>query len=160
MSSLTMLSREGCKKIQVQVEKHFTSACNEYNEIWMDIDKAKVGERFEEDNAIELYAKALSKAESNSRFIKDLDKCIERLTEYRRTYDEIFTEKGETPDLRTQYIYRKNMELLAFIKLVKDEVLDINDDYDILREHCYEQFDDFTRRTIEMCIKAIQNGNL
>ena len=78
MSSLTMLSREGCKKIQVQVEKHFTSACNEYNEIWMDIDKAKVGERFEEDNAIELYAKALSKAESNSRFIKDLDKCIER----------------------------------------------------------------------------------
>ena len=44
--------------------------------------------------------------------------------------------------------------------LAKDELLNMNDDYAILKEHCYEQFDDFTKRTVEMCVKAIQDGVL
>ena len=160
MSSLTMLSKKGCKKVQTQVEKYFTSACNEYNEIWLPIDKAKYGEKFEEETAIELYAKALAKTDANKRLIKEIDKGIERLTEYKRNYDEMFTEKGESPDLLTQHTYRINVELLNFMLLAKDELLNMNDDYEILKEHCYEQFDDFTKRTVEMCVKAIQDGVL
>lgn len=158
---VTLLKRKGCAKIERQVNIYFTDLCNSYNRIWMDIDRAKVGKSpTDYRQCIELYGSAIAKIDKSKQLIKVLQDAINRLGSYIDQYEAIYNEENAEeyiPPFNLCLLYKRNKETLNYIKLMKDEVNSMLYDFELVKEVCWDGFDDFTRNTLIKCVQSVRN---
>jgi hypothetical protein len=158
---VTLLKRKGCAKIERQVNIYFTDLCNSYNRIWMDIDRAKVGKSpTDYRQCIELYGSAIAKIDKSKQLIKALQDAINHLGSYIDQYEAIYNEENAEeyiPPINLYLLYKRNKETLNYIKLMKDEVNSMLYDFEIVKEVCWNGFDDFTRDTLTKCVRSVRN---
>lgn len=158
---VTLLKRKGCAKIERQVNIYFTDLCNSYNRIWMDIDRAKVGKSpTDYRQCIELYGSAIAKIDKSKQLIKVLQDAINRLGSYIDQYEATYNEENAEeyiPPFNLYLLYKRNKETLNYIKLMKDEVNSMLYDFEIVKEVCWDGFDDFTRNTLIKCVQSVRN---
>ena len=158
---VTLLKRKGCTKIERQVNIYFTDLCNSYNRIWMDIDRAKVGKSpTDYKQCIELYGSAIAKIDKSKQLIKALQDAINHLGSYIDQYETIYNEENAEeyiPPFNLYLLYKRNKETLNYIKLMKDEVNSMLYDFEIVKEVCWNGFDDFTRDTLTKCVQTVRN---
>jgi hypothetical protein len=158
---VTLLKRKGCAKIERQVNVYFTDLCNSYNRIWMDIDRAKVGKSpTDYKQCIELYGSVIAKIDKSKQLIKALQKAINHLGSYIDQYEAIYNEENAEeyiPPFNLYLLYKRNKETLNYIKLMKDEVDSMLYDFEIVKEVCWNGFDDFTRDTLTKCVQSVRN---
>jgi hypothetical protein len=158
---VTLLKRKGCAKIERQVNIYFTDLCNSYNRIWMDIDRAKVGKSpTDYKQCIELYGSVIAKIDKSKQLIKALQKAINHLGSYIDQYEAVYNEENAeeyVPPINLYLLYKRNKETLNYIKLMKDEVDSMLYDFEIVKEVCWNGFDDFTRDTLTKCVRSVRN---
>jgi hypothetical protein len=158
---VTLLKRKGCAKIERQVNIYFTDLCNSYNKIWMDIDRAKVGKSPNDyRQCIELYGSAIAKIDKSKKLIKALQEAIDSMDKYIKQYDAIYNNENAeeyVPPFDLYLLYKKNVETLNYMKLMKDEVNSMLYDFELVKEVCWNGFDDFTRDTLTKCVRSVRN---
>ena len=127
----------------------------------MDIDRAKVGKSpTDYKQCIELYGSAIAKIDKSKQLIKALQEAINHLGSYIDQYETIYNEENAEeyiPPLDLYLLYKRNKETLNYIKLMKDEVNSMLYDFEIVKEVCWNGFDDFTRNTLTKCVQSVRN---
>jgi hypothetical protein len=127
----------------------------------MDIDRAKVGKSpTDYRQCIELYGSAIAKIDKSKQLIKALQEAINHLGSYIDQYETIYNEENAEeyiPPFNLYLLYKRNKETLNYIKLMKDEVNSMLYDFEIVKEVCWNGFDDFTRDTLTKCVQSVRN---
>ena len=109
---------------------------------------------------IELYGSAIAKIDKSKQLIKALQEAINHLGSYIDQYETIYNEENAEeyiPPFNLYLLYKRNKETLNYIKLMKDEVNSMLYDFELVKEVCWNGFDDFTRNTLTKCVQSVRN---